>query len=204
MLHNRLESYLDEIETHLQSLPEWERIEWREEARQHLAALAEAHEELGAEPEAAVRAAIKQFGVPETLGRQVCATSSQAIADRRTSNLVGWSLHSLSYNTLVTMGALSLLMDPRPLAHWAALAVLLAGHTTGGALFGWQTGRARFIWMVTVPYIVLVTAGALLTGWPASVPPSVIAVTTVATAAALPLGALGAGLGSLVSRRRTA
>ena len=39
MLHDRLEGYLDEVETHLRALPEWERIEWREEARQHLADL---------------------------------------------------------------------------------------------------------------------------------------------------------------------
>lgn len=204
MPHSRLESYLDEIETHLKPLPEWERIEWREEARQHLAALAEAYEELGAEPEAAARAAIKQFGAPETLGRQVRATSSRALADRRTSNLVGWSLHTLSFNTVVTMGALSLMMDPRLGAHWGALAVLLVGHILGGALFGWQTGHRRLSWMMTAPYVALVLAGALLTGCQSAFEPAVLLAAAGATAVALELGSVGAGLASRRSRWRRA
>lgn len=70
-MHVRLEAYLEELERPLEGLSVEARREWREEARQHLVALVEAHEELGRPPEEAVEAAIASFGDPVHLGREM-------------------------------------------------------------------------------------------------------------------------------------
>jgi hypothetical protein len=68
---SRVEAYLDELERPLAHLPASERREWREEARQHLLSLAAAHEELGASPQEAVDAAVREFGDPGRIGRDL-------------------------------------------------------------------------------------------------------------------------------------
>ena len=70
-MHSRLEQYLDELERPLTALTPEARADWREEARQHLLALAAAHEELGTPPEEAAEAALRQFGDAQQIGRQV-------------------------------------------------------------------------------------------------------------------------------------
>lgn len=71
MNHSRLEQYLDELERPLTSLGENVRREWREEARQHLADLAAAHEELGTDPNTALEQALRQFGEAAKVGQAV-------------------------------------------------------------------------------------------------------------------------------------
>lgn len=71
MNHSRLEQYLDELERPLTALGETARREWREEARQHLADLAAAHEELGTDPDIALEQALHQFGDAAKVGQAV-------------------------------------------------------------------------------------------------------------------------------------
>jgi hypothetical protein len=78
-MHSRLERYLEELERPLTALTPEARAEWREEARQHLAALAAAHEELGSSPEEAVEAALRQFGDARQIGRQVQQSSPEGL-----------------------------------------------------------------------------------------------------------------------------
>ena len=66
-----LERYLDELDRQLGPLPEAARGEVREEVQQHLQSLAQAHEELGSEPDAAMAAALRQFGDATRIGRAV-------------------------------------------------------------------------------------------------------------------------------------
>lgn len=71
MNHSRLETYLDELERPLTALGETARREWREEARQHLADLTAAHEELGTDPDTALEQALHQFGEAAKVGQAV-------------------------------------------------------------------------------------------------------------------------------------
>ncbi len=71
MNHSRLEQYLDELERPLTALGETVRREWREEARQHLADLAAAHEELATDADDALEQALHQFGDAATVGQAV-------------------------------------------------------------------------------------------------------------------------------------
>ncbi len=65
-----LEDYLDRACTPLVGVVPYERRqEQRTEWREHLLSLAEAYQELGLEPAAAREEALRQFGVPERVGR---------------------------------------------------------------------------------------------------------------------------------------
>src|SRR5687768_503567 len=165
-MHSRLEEYLDEIDRRLQHVPSWEREEWREKARQHLAALAEAHEELGSTPEQALRAAIRQFGQPAHLA-QGLDPAAGARTDRDASRHLAASAFTLGWYTIVTVFAMSLWVDGMHKADvfgtwrapfaWAAILIFWAGLGTGGALLGRLTGGTslgRFV-MAAFPLLVL-------------------------------------------------
>lgn len=169
MHHNRLETYLDQVEQQLTRLPTWEREEWRDEARQHLSALAEAREELGWSPEAALEASLRQFGEPEQLGKELLASSSLAVRDRQTSARVAWSVHALSWNVLVTLVTLNLLLAQPPEllrvpAAAGTLAVFLLGQTLGGALLGWKVRDRHLEGAVQVTYLLMLALGLAGTG----------------------------------------
>lgn len=67
----RLDDYLDRVVAPLvDDVPHARRRELRAELGAHLDALVEAHLELGATPEEALTAAIRQFGPPRQVGRQ--------------------------------------------------------------------------------------------------------------------------------------
>src|SRR5205085_4514452 len=130
----------DDVEQHLKKLPSWERREWREEALQHLTALADAHEELGSAPVEAAEAAIRQFGAPVRLGKELRASSLDALRRRRASRRLGASLHLLSWNVVVTIAALNLLLGPTLAGTGTppvglAIALFWLGHALGGAVF---------------------------------------------------------------------
>jgi hypothetical protein len=176
MHHNRLETYLDQVEQQLKRLPAWERQEWREEARQHLSALAEAREELGWTPEAALEASLQQFGEPERLGKELLASSSLALGARQESRDLAWSLHVLSWNAFITLAAFNTFLEhpatgPALVPTVAALALFFLGHTLGGVAFGWKVRNRSLGPVVNAIYLVLLTAAFLLTGlwraWPA-------------------------------------
>ena len=69
-MSSRLEQYLEEVSKPISS---HERVEWRTEAEQHLAALIAAYEELGYSQEEATELALNRFGEAQTVGKQVRA-----------------------------------------------------------------------------------------------------------------------------------
>lgn len=70
-----LRPYLDALTS---ALPGPEAAEWRQEAGQHLAAMAAAYEELGHAPEEAARLAAARFGDPGEIGRRMLGESRKA------------------------------------------------------------------------------------------------------------------------------
>lgn len=137
----QLEAYLDECEAPLAPLPAAERGEWRDEARQHLLALAAAHIELGMSEEAAVEAALRQFGEPLPLGKKLAAAMrrtgcSPAEAHRR--GRVAWNLSwNLAFAVLV---AGRLFMTP-PEAGGGAWGLVAAVWSVAGGLGIWGAGH---------------------------------------------------------------
>jgi len=72
---NLFESYLDTVEQSLRSLPQTERAEWREEARQHLQEIARAEEELGLSSEEARKEAMRLFGDAAQIGQRMAQST---------------------------------------------------------------------------------------------------------------------------------
>lgn len=64
-------AYFERLNAPLRKMPQADRAELHAELRQHLDALAAAHEELGASPDEAAHAALKQFGDPVKIGRRL-------------------------------------------------------------------------------------------------------------------------------------
>lgn len=181
----------------LNLLPEWERREWREEAAQHLAALAAAHEELGETPDEAVEAAVRQFGEPARLGKALLAESSAARRDREASRRLAWSLHVLSWDVLVTIFALSLVTGqtdwvPSGLLLTVALIVFCLGHAIGGALLGWTVRADRLGPAVVLPYALLLAAATVATGTPTAHPVADLVAASGIVAAGLAAGSAAA------------
>ena len=69
--NEEVETYFHRLNAQLKKMPPEDRAELHQELRQHLDALAAAHEELGATPEEAARAALRRFGDPKRLGRKM-------------------------------------------------------------------------------------------------------------------------------------
>lgn len=65
------EDWFQRLNAPLKRLPAQERAELHTEVRQHLDALAAAHEELGSPPDEAWRLALAQFGDPTRIGRRL-------------------------------------------------------------------------------------------------------------------------------------
>ncbi len=82
---NLFESYLDTVEQSLRALPQTERAEWREEARQHLQEIAHAEEELGLTPEEARMEAIRLFGDAAQIGQRLAQSAVQRPSPGRTA-----------------------------------------------------------------------------------------------------------------------
>jgi HAAS domain-containing protein len=66
-----VDDYLARLNAELIPMPLVERRALLHELRQHLEGLAAAHRELGAAPEAAVLAALRQFGDPVRIGQRL-------------------------------------------------------------------------------------------------------------------------------------
>lgn len=168
----RLESYLQTIEQHLGGVGAAGKQEWRAEARAHLLALVEAHEELGATPEEAVEAALKQFGSGKQIGRAL------AKAARRAAPIPGhelaWCLSALFCNTL--LWRMFMLADPEMGPRPALLCIVFAlGHLLTALVLA-RAPRVRLPkWALHAPFApyllfnLLFTAEELLNlayGWP--------------------------------------
>ena len=67
----RVEGFYQRLNVQLRKMPLEQRAEVHQELRQHLEALVAAHEELGATPQEAVAAALRQFGDPRRIGRRL-------------------------------------------------------------------------------------------------------------------------------------
>lgn len=202
-MQSRLEQYLDQVEQELKALPSWEREEWREEARQHLGALVEAHEELGSSREEALQAALAQFGPARSLGRALRSASSVGLAHRRASRELAWSMHVLAWDTVVTVAAMNLLVDGGA-ARWAALLVLLVGHAIGGAVLGRMTGRSSLSRWVVLPYLLMLLAAVLLPGEGPAFPVGTLAAGAAATLGSLLLGSHAARLSACSAGKEAA
>ena len=97
-MHNRLESYLRDIETHLRSLPEHRRESDLIELRQHLESLIAAHIELECEPEEAVTRSIQQFGPAKSVAKSLVRTTRRGLLHPVGTRLciAGWLLFLIS------------------------------------------------------------------------------------------------------------
>ena len=142
MYNSRLEHYLDEMERPLTRLSAETRREWREEARQHLLDLVAAHEELGASPQEAMEAALRQFGDARQIGRQL-----QRAAQEQTMGpgaaLALFSPLLIAAILLLTGCAYAYVLSGSLLAYtvlqWAGVGAFLAVPILGG----WRVGRRR-------------------------------------------------------------
>jgi len=145
---NQLERYLDQLEAPLAQLPGAERALWREEVRQHLLCLAAAHEELGAEPDAALGAALQQFGDPERQGRAYGAAARRALG-RRAQPLC----RSLIALTMCTSALGSHVFADGNIGHFLWISVAIAAAHLPGALFLAQKAPIRLPgWALLLPF----------------------------------------------------
>ena len=69
--NEEMENYFNGLNAQLKRMPAADRAEAHQELRQHLDALIAAHEELGATPQEATEAAIRQLGDPVKMGRKL-------------------------------------------------------------------------------------------------------------------------------------
>jgi hypothetical protein len=157
---NRLEQYLDEV---AQPVSDCHRMEWREEARQHIASLVAAHEELGLGHEEAVEAALASFGEARQIGQSVQKETTRAS-----------SIRALGRGVLYF--ALPVFACFFPMAVATALFGLVGGETylsslrTAGSLLlvfapilgGWNVGRKASPSRPLRDVLFTATLGALL------------------------------------------
>ena len=69
--NEEVEAYFNRLNAQMKKMPTEDRAEMHQEVRQHLEALAAAHEELGATPREAAEAALRQFGEPRYIGKRM-------------------------------------------------------------------------------------------------------------------------------------
>lgn len=148
MSPNRLECYLDRLEAPLAQLPGAERTLWREEARQHVLCLAAAYAELGAEPDAALEAALQQFGDAERVARDYGAASRRAL---------GWRAQPL-FRSLIALALCTPALGSHALAddnigHFLRISVAIAVAHLPGAVFLAQKAPIRLPgWALMLPF----------------------------------------------------
>ncbi len=108
MADQRIERYLATIAGRLRSLPPSLREEELREVRQHLDALVASHRARGADESAAVDAALRQFGRPERIGRQIGTVWARRRPPRLWPALVSYPL------LVVAIFAMFTLLNDRP------------------------------------------------------------------------------------------
>jgi HAAS len=130
-------AYLDRVGASLAGLlPEERRAELRAELRDHLEALIAAHEELGASPEEAVTAALRQFGGADDLARAWRSAGPPALRSR-----IAAAAGGLACAGSAALAATWLVSVPAQIGI-SPLAVLLGGPLLPLVL-GFLAGRAR-------------------------------------------------------------
>jgi hypothetical protein len=148
MSPNRLERYLDQLEVPLAQLPGAERAAWREEARQHVLCLVAAHEELGAEPDAALEMALQQFGDAERLAHDYGAAARRAL---------GWRAQPLCRSLIAlamcTSALGSYVFADGHIEHFLWFSIAIAAAHLPGALFLAQRVPIRLPgWALLLPF----------------------------------------------------
>lgn len=204
----RLEAYLDECEVPLARLPVTERAEWRDEARQHLLALVEAHLEFGASEEEAIETALQQFGEPRRLGKKLAAARRRTACSRAEAHRQGVAAWSLAWSVgFAVLVASRLFLTPpdagsgpwgTAAAAWSvaiAVAVCAAGHVLAKAMLRPGAGERRVWSFLGMSYVAFTLTALLVTG----TLPLMTPVRWVATACSI-AGTLA--LGWLAARRR--
>ena len=155
--NKELDQWFHRLNAPLKRLPAEERAELHAEVRQHLEALAVAHEELGSAPEEAWQYALTQFGDPGKFGRRM---RRQAMALSRDPNqwpynplLSAWiyvyAIYAafLMVTLMLFMGCSSLLwtqfptLSPDSLCWHVLNTVNALWLATGAAFVGWIAGR---------------------------------------------------------------
>jgi hypothetical protein len=202
MSQSRLEAYLDEIEAHLAHLSGPERREWREEAAQHLQALADAEEELGLSRPQAEEAALRRFGQARQIG-ELLGEATKAPARRRATAMLASALPGLTCSVIGSLATLLFLarltwseqlLGMRPAVPEAIpmLSLTWLGHLVAGAWIGRKLGMRRYLLVGALPYLALLPILLLVSG--ATSLPAVYVVS------ALVAGLGGVGLGAFAAR----
>ncbi|HLK59250.1 MAG TPA: permease prefix domain 1-containing protein [Chthonomonadaceae bacterium] len=163
MSSNRLEQYLDTLEKPLSALSIETRREWREEARQHVLAIADAHEALGMPPEQALEAALQRFGDAAQIGRQVARYPvNEPLSGRAAVAL--FSIPLLAAMGLLTVLAYVYVLTDSSLALNGLQVAGTAAYLLVPLLGGWLVGRrCHRRQSVTSVLLSLALAGILFT-----------------------------------------
>jgi hypothetical protein len=209
---NRLDEYLDECEAPLARLPITERDEWRDEARQHLLALVEAHVELGVSEEEAVEAALRQFGEPRQLGKKLAAALRRTGCSRAEAHRRGVFAWTLAWNLgFAVLAASRLLLTPPeagtgpwgPAATaWSVAggaAVWAMGHVLAKVMLREEAGERRVLPFLGMSYVGFTLAAFWVTGTLPLLTPANWLATACSLASTLGVGWLAA---HLAARRR--
>ena len=167
----RTKGYLDLLSAQLHALPPEVQAEQREEARQHLAAMAAAYRELGGGADTAEREALTQFGDPIRVGKDIMRRYWPPDVLPGTfwsacGTALYWmiALHGASYgivflfsNWLTSTG-----WDISPYYLWNTVfvfALLLGTPVAAGAITGWTAPR------YSVPATLLAVSATSLVPW---------------------------------------
>ena len=168
--NEEVEAYFNRLNAELKKMPPEDRAEMHQEIRQHLEALAAAHEELGATPREAAEAALRQFGDPIKIGRRLFREWKQSLprASRGELSVILCVLMvHFSAISLMLFGGMQMTMPIywRLFNHWVPIqlnfwvpflaAPLLAG-TVAGVLFPRRAVKASFIGHLFVPALLFI------------------------------------------------
>ena len=131
--------YFERLNAPLKKVPPEARAEMHQELRQHLDALAAAHEELGATPEEAKAAALRQFGDPAKIGRRLFqeweATCRPPLPANKRTLLWACGVYLLTY-----FGFGALVVQGEWFLHWQRSTLL-----NQNVMFGVWYGLAPFV-----------------------------------------------------------
>ena len=206
----RIDDYLDHVSAGLLALPDPQRMEIRRELRQHIAALAAAHEEMGSAPEAAVEAALSSFGDPARIARGFVQAWRAPSPQERAATPWPAIRHGLRWFS----GAMALLAIEMigMMHHYTSFGerLWLASFWILPVIAGWKTGASAPARAGLGTFYAL--AALAFASMPLSLPallnlngaPQSLVMLSPAFALWMPLGCLSASLSSAFSRKRLA
>ncbi len=207
----RIDDYLDHVSAGLLALPYPQRAEIRRELRQHIAALAAAHEEMGSTPKAAVEAALSRFGDPARIARGfVQAWHVSSPRERMATPWLAirhglrWFSGAMALLALEVIGLMHAFSGPSEGLFLVSLWILpiIAGWKTGAAA-PIRAGLGTFYALAALAFASLpISLPALL--YLGSGANQLTALLTPVFAFWMPLGCLSASLSGTLSGKRAA